>query len=187
MARPLPSALSGSPSSVRLLLLACLLLAALLLGGLLLGGLLLGGRRGSGGALALLLVFLLLDLLDDDLHDLHLGQVVGAASLRPALLVLEDLDALGAGEDVAGALQRVLATQAFIDRHGPRLLGKDSPRPAGAGGDDCARKAAVIIKAPLKTGKSDSRCGQGRRRRRLEPAASCPCGTLKTDGSAPAV
>jgi len=59
----------------------------------------------------------LLYLLDDDLDHLDLGQTKRAAAIRPALLGLEAQDAFAARQHVAGALQRVLAAQAFIDGH----------------------------------------------------------------------
>src|SRR5438270_221667 len=77
-----------------------------------------GGGPLLGGALGRLLLFLGLLLLGDDLQDAHLRQAEGAAAVRPALLVLQHLDALAARQHVAGAGQRVLAAEALINGHG---------------------------------------------------------------------
>src|SRR5206468_5228278 len=75
------------------------------------------GRRALGAFRRLLLFLGLLYLLDDDLDHLDLGQTKRAAAVRPVLLGLEPQDAFAARQHVAGALQRVLAAQAFIDGH----------------------------------------------------------------------
>src|SRR5579862_3981289 len=90
-------------------------------GSFLLGALLLGCRSrrfGSLGSLDLLFFLGLLHLLDHQLDYLDFWQAVRAPAIRPAFLVLQRLDPFTPGQHVAGALQLVLATQTFINRHG---------------------------------------------------------------------
>src|SRR5262249_54820852 len=68
-----------------------------------------GGSSARGGTLGRFLLFLLLGLLDHDFQHADLGQAERAAPFLPALLVDQDLDALGAGQDVASPGQGVLA------------------------------------------------------------------------------
>src|SRR5262245_45886087 len=104
--------------------------ALLLLGALLVGGFLLGSR-GSGLSSSLtfsrFLFFLGLLRLLGDLDDLDLGQVERAAAVRPALLVFHHFDPLAACQHVAGPLKRVLAAEAFVDRHGSSPCGVSFP------------------------------------------------------------
>src|SRR5207249_11463851 len=89
------------------------------------------GSRLAALALGLGFFLGLLRLLDDDLDDLYLGQSVGTLPILPLLLILQLLDALAARQNAAGALQRIFATETFINRHRHTCLVSSSRQTAG--------------------------------------------------------